>query len=444
MKKIITLGFTLIFFAACGGETTQPTPASTIPAVAEATDPPETVEATPTLSTDSQSEEAELPTPVIANDTPVSGVSETAETAEATPTTLPTIQLTILSPTEEPVSEYITLTTAEDFAAENRNPLTGLVLDSSVGNRRPMLCKISNSPTEYVWPQSGLNDADIIFEHYTEAAITRFSALFYGSTPEKIGPVRSGRLIDLELPLMYDAALCFSGGSTGQGQNRGVYNKVFDTGFATRVLNTDFDGYYRTGDTSKPYEHTFYMNPALAWEAMNGRGINAEPEYVEPMVFSEKTPKKSAEAGYISIDYGDGAPLGTFVEWEYDETIGKYLRTVDGEPMIDENDGEQVAVSNVIIVKAPHVIDRNICETQTETQCIAFSTEIQIWGKGFVSIFRDGRQINGEWRREDQYANGMMFTFYDDAGNPIPLQLGKTWIQVAPYDYLPTPIEIAP
>lgn len=439
MKKIITLGFILIFMVACGGQTTNPAPAPTNPPIADASDSPtptlasEVAPTEPPLPTDiPESEPTDLPPPVVATNTPAP-----EPTSEPTATPLP-------EPTEEPEPEYVTLTTAEEFAAENRNPLTGLVLDDSVGNRRPILCKISNSPPEFVWPQSGLNDADIIFEHYTEAAITRFSALFYGSTPEKIGPVRSARLIDLELPLMYDASLCFSGGSTGQGQNRGVYNLAFETGFASRILNTDFDGYYRTGDTSRPYEHTFYMNPALAWDAMDGRGLNAEPQFVEPMVFSEKTPKNSAEAGYISIDYGDGAPLGTFVEWEYDETIGKYLRTVDGVPMIDENDGEQVAVSNVIILKAPHVVNRNICETQTETQCIAFSTEIQIWGKGFLSVFRDGRQINGEWRREDRYANGMMFTFYDDVGNPIPLQLGNTWIQVAPYEYLPTPIEVAP
>ena len=39
------------------------------------------------------------------------------------------------------------------------------------------------------------------------SAITRFTAIFYGKLPSRVGPIRSARLIDLELPAMYDAAL---------------------------------------------------------------------------------------------------------------------------------------------------------------------------------------------------------------------------------------------
>lgn len=412
-----------IFLVACGnGE-----PTVTVPSVAQPTVPSATVAPADTVIVITEQVEptaTPLPTPVV-------------ETVE--PTVEPTLEPTV-APSEE-VVEVVGFSADYPFIANGRNPLTGELVENPDNlQRRPILCKISNSPPEWVRPQSGLNSADLVFEHYTEGVITRFTALFYGKTPETVGPIRSARLIDLELPLMYDGALCFSGGSSGVGQFRGVYNKVFDTQFAPRILRTDYPGYYRTGE-NKPFEHTFYNRLPQAWDKLSELGQNQAPEFVSQVTFSEEPPTdRSAEATYISISYGDGS--GDFVEWEYDAELGKYRRTVAGTPIIDALDGEQVTASNIVVLRAPHIIDRNICETQGETRCLAFSTEIQIWGSGFVSVFRDGRQINGSWSREDRDANGMMFTFFDEGGEPIPLQIGNTWIQVVPYSYIDTPIEV--
>jgi hypothetical protein len=327
----------------------------------------------------------------------------------------------------------------EDFIPQGRNPLTGeLVSDPALLQRRPILCKISNSPPEWVRPQSGLNSADIIFEHYAEGKITRFSALFYGQAPASIGPVRSARLIDLELPLMYDASLCFSGGSSGQGPSRGVYQLLFDQSFRDRIFRTTWPGYYRTNE-NKPFEHTLYLRPLQAWEKLAEQGENSAPEYVTAMTFGEELPANSAPATSLRIDYGPGMDA----TWHYDPASGHWLRWSNGQPVVDALDGEQVAVSNVILVKAPHYINYNICEFQGETRCHAFSTEIQLWGGGFAAIFRDGRQINGSWQRSDRTANGMMLTFQDESGTPIPLKIGRSWVQLLPYDeYIATPYEV--
>src|SRR5690606_26865903 len=82
------------------------------------------------------------------------------------------------------------------------NPLTGLTIsDPNVLNRRPIVVKVSNSPP-LVRPQSGINDADLVFEHYTEVGVTRFSAIFYANAPTRVGSIRSARLIDYELTPM--------------------------------------------------------------------------------------------------------------------------------------------------------------------------------------------------------------------------------------------------
>src|SRR5690606_7442224 len=95
------------------------------------------------------------------------------------------------------------------------NPLTGLSVDDpAVLQRRPVLVKISNAPP-LVRPQHGIGQADLVFEHYAEGGLTRFSAIFYSQLPRQAGSIRSARLIDYELVEMYKALLAYSGASNG-------------------------------------------------------------------------------------------------------------------------------------------------------------------------------------------------------------------------------------
>ena len=56
---------------------------------------------------------------------------------------------------------------------------------------RPVLATINNHPLAR--PQSGISDADIIYEIAAEGNMTRLLALFQSELPEEIGPVRSAR-----------------------------------------------------------------------------------------------------------------------------------------------------------------------------------------------------------------------------------------------------------
>src|SRR5690625_7650534 len=54
-------------------------------------------------------------------------------------------------------------------------------------------------------PQTGLSDADIVFEMLTEGNITRFLSLFQNEQPEKVVHVRSAREYFFELAKGYEA-----------------------------------------------------------------------------------------------------------------------------------------------------------------------------------------------------------------------------------------------
>ena len=95
----------------------------------------------------------------------------------------------------------------------NLNPLTGLaVTNTAFLQQRPLEVVVNNSPVAR--PQYGLSKADVVFEYVMDGwSVTRFTAIYLGQEAERIGPVRSARLINLHLAPMFDAALVASGAS---------------------------------------------------------------------------------------------------------------------------------------------------------------------------------------------------------------------------------------
>ena len=101
--------------------------------------------------------------------------------------------------------------------------------DATILDRRPLAVKVSEFPRR-VRPQSGLSLADLVFEHYAEAGVTRMTAIFLGNDSPKVGSIRSARYIDLVLTEAYQAMLVSSGSS------QGVLNALSRTPFFGRVI----------------------------------------------------------------------------------------------------------------------------------------------------------------------------------------------------------------
>ena len=414
--KLCSLFGLMILFVACGSEPQQIEPEATQPPVEPNDSSQQADEAAPTATV--------LPTPTTPPTLPPPPTVEVA-----LPTPIPTEPPA--EPTEEtggvPALSGLVLASPEDFG-DNRNPLTGEEVDPARLQRRPLAVKISNSPPQYVRPQSGLNDADLVFEHITEGSLTRFTLIVYGDNPEKVGPIRSARLIDVELPAMYDAALVFSGASTG------VNNKLFSSDFADRILGAGNIGYYRTGE-NKPTEHTLYGNPIGLREALDSKSENRAPTFGKRMSFSSEAPPGGTSASQISLNY-----LWENVTWTYDPATNRYYRYAAGVPHNDGNTNQQVSTTNIIVPFVNHVDDPSICEEIRNNTCHLLSVEIQLWGSGNVVIFRDGQRYDGTWKRE---ARNDMLTFYDAAGNQIPLQIGNSWVELMSIWYT-DPLQVTP
>ena len=172
-----------------------------------------------------------------------SPTSSPTSTPTNTPTATPSPTATIVGPNEYP---------------DDINPLTGLPWPSEEArNRRTLIVKVSNFP-ELVRPQSGLDKADIVFEYEVEGAVTRFAAIYRSQGAEKVGSIRSARLLDLELVDMFQALLAYS------GANAWIDDYILNADWKWRALSPQHGvnepAFARFPEEGRAYEHTMFGN----------------------------------------------------------------------------------------------------------------------------------------------------------------------------------------
>jgi hypothetical protein len=309
------------------------------------------------------------------------------------------------------------------------NPLTGLkVSDPDVLERCPLAIKVSNAPA-VVRPQAGLDQADLVFEHYAEGGVTRLTAVFLGQTPSMVGSIRSGRLIDLEIPAMFKALFVYSGTSIGVGQEYAASDLWPDQLARPGTAGAAF---YRR-DLPKAFEHTLFVNPTTLWAEAERRGIS-ERQDLRGMTFAVDPPSGGLPARDVEINYQAGISR---VGWVYDPSTGRYYRWQGGEAHREELTGAQLSTANVIVVEATHV-ETDILEDSWGGG--HWSIEVQIWGEGPLSIFRDGQRFDGMWRRRDR--QDLLSFWTRDGRERLPLKPGNSWFQMVPLGF--SGLEVSP
>ncbi len=357
---------------------------------------------------------------------------EDTEVEDVTPIPIHTATPAVDSPTvgsgfsgaiEQEPTDTVQLSNSFGSSPDNRppdvNPLTGLKMDDPATlERRPLMVRIGNDPTAR--PQVALNEADIIYEEITEWWITRFTAIFLSNTPEMVAPVRSARLINLQLTPQYRGALINSGGSD-------EVRWLLSQGDLVNM-----DEYF----VPKPY---FYREnegwqTRLAIDTTAARDYLVEEElesninlrgfhFSEVPDLSAVPPEAVTDAWQVSVPYPRRT---TETTWKFDPESGRYLRFIDGEPFTDSNN-EQVSTSNVIIYFAEHQ-ETDIVEDSKG----ATSIRIIVNGQGKAWIARDGKVAKGNWESDGK--DTPLFTFDND--QPMPLKPGNTWVEIVPLNYV--------
>lgn len=253
------------------------------------------------------------------------------------------------------------------------------------------------------WPNSGINQAAIVYEAPVEADITRFLVIYeLDSLPDKIGPVRSARPYFAEWADEYQGLFIHAGGSP----------EFLEKADSYEFFNLDeisYNGSYFYREKSKDRPHNLYIEEESILNSLEDKKINKEirPDFNYWSFNSEKSFEDSSVNLIVKIGYREP------VVWQYDSKTETYLRFQNDQPFLDEQ-GEQIRTRNIVIQK-----------TEIEVLDSVGRRFIRTEGEGEAVFFQKGSLIEGFWEN-----NGDRTTFYNKKDQEIDFLPGSIWIEV--------------
>jgi hypothetical protein len=287
-------------------------------------------------------------------------------------------------------------------------PLTGLPAPGGVVPQRPaMAIKIGNNPA--AWPQSGLNEADVVFEEPIEGAITRLLAIFQCHGASKVGPVRSTRWVDTRiLPQFGHPGFAFAGGIIPD-EHLVARSGVFDLNF-TRYYDA---AYVRSGSRVAP--ENLYTSTSKLWAIDKSR---TPP----PSIFQySRQPPVGLGKAVSSVELTWSSICS--VKWVWDKRAGYWIRYHNGTEDFDTS-GNPVHATNVVVEVVR--VTRGPYPEDVELNHGVHSHTV---GSGPALILRNGVAIKATWHRPGIHEAA---TFLGRNGTLITLAPGNTWVELLP------------
>lgn len=300
-----------------------------------------------------------------------------------------------------------------------RSRLTNEWVDEDVAGTRPIAVMTPNEMAAI--PHYNLSNASIIYEANVEYRITRMLAVYEDwKDLEKIGNIRSLRPYYAYWAFEWDAFIVHYGGPF-------FINDLLAQSTTQNINGIDGDdsAFFRSTDRKPP--HNAYISGESLESTINRkeyplsyRGLADENHYqFTPKAFPNTLQQYGADAKDAAyIDMSGCYPL-TRSYFEYNEEDGLYYRFqhlsggTDG-PHMDEATGEQLKFKNILVQNTKH---EELEEGYLAFQC--HDTTRDGW------FFTNGKGIHVTWEKTTDYG---ATRYYDDNGNEITLNTGKTMV----------------
>lgn len=302
----------------------------------------------------------------------------------------------IIDKEEKPSVEEVTNTETSAKKAVY-SPYTGEELSEDAKDLIPFMAIIENS--KLARPQSGLIDADIVFETMAEGGIPRFIALFYSSSPKVIGPIRSVRPYFLNLAEEFTLPFAHCGGSEEatlsiqKGKGKSMDESANGSSYWRDNTRKSPHNLYTSTEKLRTLitKKNFLVSPSSklqfnkdSWD--NGTFTSAKEVIIKP--------NKNYNTSYIYKD-------------------GKYLKSMDNEPSIDRENKKNISVDNIIIQKTDITLQKD-----------GLHIDIRLNGQGDGFLISQGKYKKIKWSKKD-YTSPTLLT--DESGKAVNLSPGKTW-----------------
>ena len=258
--------------------------------------------------------------------------------------------------------------------------------------------KIDNTHSAH--PQVGLSKADVVYVEQVEGGVTRLAAVYSSAYPTYVGPVRSGRITDIDLLRQYGTVGLFYSGSQDK-----LARPLGNAALKLVSFDQDRSGYTRTPSRPMPYD------VIGRFADLRKRAGNVSTPPVMGYTFGD-VPAGGKPATSVSVSY-PFARVGAV--WSPGEK--RWLMSMDGEPDRAAEGGQLGATTLIVqraVVKPSRYHDINGVNTpQTLTV-----------GKGKAQIFRDGQVFESTWSRPRKTE----VTTYLINGQPASFAAGQVWI----------------
>lgn len=286
-------------------------------------------------------------------------------------------------------------------------PLTGVPGD--VVDRPAIAVKVEN--TSQSRPQTGLDQADVVWETIVEFDVSRFVAVFQSQVPEEIGPVRSVRPMDMPIAKPLGGLFAYSGAQApilALARNSGLQNFSFDDGD---------EAFYRSKSRSAP--HDVYLNPSSLWSRAEPGRVAPPPQFAFARTFER--------ASAVAL----GTPAQTLTYrlssaakpvWTWDGGQGRWLR-FEGSTPATVATGAQISAVNVVTVVADHP------PSGFRAQNNASVPTYNLVGSGEGTLATGGKTVPVTWSKSAEEAP-LVLALAD--GSPATLAPGNTWVELVP------------
>lgn len=285
------------------------------------------------------------------------------------------------------------------------SPISGIYASEAKVNRRPVAVMFDNHPNAR-W-QSGLSQAEVVYEFLVEAPYTRYMGIYLIQEPKSIGPIRSSRPYFVSTLLEYDPIYVRVGGSA-QAKKDILQLKIADID----GLSSSNAVLWKNKNVNKKAPHNTYTSMEAIRKTQVDRKYKLVGEYEGFKFHEEDEDLNGLNANKIVINYYKD----NITSYTYNPEDKLYYRKKDGKDHIDELDKSPIVAKNIIIQDAKtKIIDKE------------GRLNIDLIGEGRGKYISNGKVIDVKWSKKSR--NSKTY-FFDEKGKEIVLNPGVTWIQV--------------
>ena len=299
-----------------------------------------------------------------------------------------------------------------------RSRLTNEWVDEEVAKTRPIAAMVPNSKTA---SQYGLSEASVLYECNVEGSMTRLMGVWEDwSSFEKLGNIRSCRDYYLYWAFEWDAIYIHYGGPfyiddlIGRDDTQNIdciaYSNATYRDTAKSSTDNAFTSTERIKEAAEHYDYPLEYREGYADEQHYLFASDSEPNTLEQYADAITA---------TTVDMSPTYPV-TNCYFEYNEETGMYDRyqhlsgDSDG-PHIDLANNEQLSFKNLLI-------QNTYFEVRDQKGYLSFQCHDTTRDGWF---FTNGKGIHVTWEKTADYS---ATRYYDDDGNEIKLNTGKTMV----------------